>query len=142
MKTFVLTSTRFEGSVEYTFNDEGQLDGFSIQANFTEVQRIWFYERLPTHLDHLTKLSNLSNTMTIEEVDPDLSFDAFWLKYNHKVGNKKRSEMLWNKLSAAHKLKAINAIAKYHRYLSQRPSMEKLYPETYLSQERFLNDYK
>jgi hypothetical protein len=75
----------------------------------------------------------------LKKIEEDLSFESFWERYNHKVGNKKRAERLWNQLSKKEKAKAMAFLKRYESYLNQNPGIAKLYPETYLNQQRWNN---
>lgn len=78
----------------------------------------------------------------IQEVPLDLSFNSFWDKYGHKVGNMGRAKKLWKLLNLEDKTKAMCNITSYNYYLQMNPNIEKIYPERYLSQRRFENEYK
>ncbi len=80
--------------------------------------------------DLLDCYSKPNMTRLITEIFPDLSFDAFFDAYKHKL-DRKRAEDVWNKLSERDKAAAINYIAIYEK---ERVSTgaAKLYPKTYL----------
>ncbi len=139
---FLLTSTLFSGEVIFEFNDKEWLIAFINKADMTEAQYEFLASHMPLKLYKLEHLAGRSTTMTLKPVDPDLSFDAFWERYDYKVGNKKRSEKLWNELSEADKSAVFENIPRYNYYLSCKRTIERLYPETYLSQRRFETDFR
>lgn len=87
------------------------------------------------NLDYFKK----SKHFNIELLEQNLSFKSFWDAYNYKVGNKRRTEKIWNALTDVDKAKAINYIKRYDNWLLQG-NIQKLYPETYLYQKRYDNE--
>jgi hypothetical protein len=86
-------------------------------------------------LDYFKK----SMHFNLELVEQDLSFKAFWVAYSNKVGNKVRSEKIWNALTPTDQAKALSYIKRYDNLLLQG-NIQKLYPETYLYQKRYDNE--
>lgn len=126
----------------FKFNLNGMLIGFEINATLSDGQYDYFFKNLPMKVEILTvSWKKNSNTLKISEVPLDLSFDAFWTKYAYKVGDKKKAEKLWSKLNDADRSLALNNIDKYSRFAFER-NIDKVYPERYLSQERFKNEFK
>lgn len=141
MKNYSLTSERFSGEILFTYNEDGKLDALEIRAEISAEQRAWLYKNLPvneTALEALVKIPG--STMKITQIEPDLSFERFYRLYNYKVG-KKEAEKAWERLNKANKAKAINALRKYEQWLS-RANVAKLYPATYLNQERFNDELR
>ena len=126
----------------FAYDQAGHMLNFACDAQLNEMQRDWLRNRFPMSQDDLTLLVHDSKTLTVQLVAADLSFDYFWETYDYKVGNKPRTKKLWDKLPESDKLKAIETIAPYRYYLATRPTMEQLYPETYLNQRRFESNYK
>ena len=142
MTRYLLTSTLFEGEMVFSYDEDGNLINFANDAHLNEMQRQWLRSRFPMGQNDLTLLVHDSKTLSVQLVSADLSFANFWDEYGYKVGNKTRTNKLWDKLPDADKLKALEAIAPYRYYLATRPTMEQLYPETFLNQRRFESDYK
>jgi len=131
------------GGQEVELRYEGyMLRHMDIRGEWTDQQIEWFVNHMhirtsKQHLDHLAKQMK----GTLLPVLPDLSFDHFWNRYAHKVGNKKRAQKLWEKLPEAEKKKALAGVTKYHAWLRQHPNTEQCYAETYINQERWNNEY-
>lgn len=142
MRRYVVTSSRFDGSLEFCFDDEGYLFSYMKGATLNQTQREWLHSRFPLRENGFSALINDSKTLEVKLVDADLSFDHFWDRYGYKVGNKTRAQKLWDKLPDSDRLKVLESIPGYVHYLQTRPNMERLYPETYLSQRRFETNYK
>ena len=76
------------------------------------------------------KLHNL----TIIEIAEDLSFDAFWKKYDYKQGKVKAAQE-WNKINETTKAAAIAGIAKYKKNIPA--GIAPVYAERYLKYRRW-----
>ncbi|MEO0337607.1 MAG: hypothetical protein AAF242_00190 [Bacteroidota bacterium] len=103
-------------------------------------QQEWLWRFIPRNL---TKLSTYKNNPDIsyKSVELDLSFQRFWNDYQNKKGNKARAEKLWLGLSKEDRIKALDGIKKYNYFLATQTAMNKAFPETYLSQRRYENEY-
>lgn len=88
----------------------------------------------------VTRVAN-KNKAVFAEIPTDLSFEAFWNQYGHKQGDKSRAQKLWKLLSDEDKVAALGAIKRYKNYLLAHPAQECLYPQTYLNQRRWENDF-
>lgn len=70
----------------------------------------------------------------------DTSFDAFWNAYAYKVGNKTRVQKKWNAMKVSERILAIGAIPRYKRFADSK-KIERVYPETYIDQRRWENEF-
>lgn len=141
MAKFIITSPQFTGEIELVYNDDGYLIKYDNRSEMDRTQIDYLLCRFPVHSALLQSLFSKSKSL-VTEVSEDLSFDLFWNKYSYKIGNKKRCEKLWELLTDKEKHDCLAAIRKYDTYLSQRPKMDKAYPETFLNQKRWENDYR
>jgi len=140
MKQYILKGNQGNECL-FTFNQDGVLCEFKAAADINAAALIWLLERLPKYNNTLAVIAK-QNKMELVEVPLDLSFENFWNSYNHKIGNKDRSRKLWEKLSDADKVRSLVVIPRYDTYLKAKNGIEKLYPETFLNQRRFENDFK
>lgn len=140
MKHFVLTSTAFAGNIEYKYCDEGYLIWFSYQATMSSTQRDYALTKMPLTISGFEALIGNSKTLKVEEIQLDLSFDAFWEAYGNKI-NKKRCQPLFEKLNTDNRLLCIKSIASYKRYLNKTNFRNPVDPENYLRKEMYLNDW-
>jgi hypothetical protein len=139
MSKYLIEFTRFEASIICEFNEKGLLSSLSIDYGKMEQQQIvYLLQNIPVDLPRVTVYSKTKN-VKVTDVPADISFNAFWSKYNYKVGKKARAETMWNALTNESKVKALNNIAKYTQWLAQHPTIEKQYPTTYLSNEQWEN---
>ena len=67
------------------------------------------------------------------------SFDDFWRSYDYKVGRIK-AETEWKKLSPADQMKAVSRIKAY-KYHAKITGVAHIYPERYLKNKRFTDEY-
>lgn len=71
----------------------------------------------------------------------DVSFEKFWQVYGKKVGNKSGVEKKWGKLSWEEKVLAIGCVGRMRRYYESK-GIELPYPETYINQRRWENEFE
>lgn len=99
--------------------------------------------RIPIQEDGLLQMTGELNTpILVNPIPHDLSFNTFWEAYGYKIGDKTRTLKLWTALTEPDRIKCLRSIRQYNQYLQQKPHMERLYPETYLKQERFRSEFK
>lgn len=77
----------------------------------------------------------------VAEIPVELTFEVFWNAYGNKVGNKARCEKLWATLTEEDKALCLQSIRAYRFYLANNTTQRQAYPETYLAQRRFENEY-
>lgn len=92
-----------------------------------------------TYTDFKSWLQN--KNFVIQEVPQDLTFENFWQRYNYKVGKKERAKKLWQAMTDDEHAAALLSIQKYNAYLINHPTIERAYPETWLSQRRWENSF-
>jgi hypothetical protein len=142
MDQFVVTSTDFHGELLFKFDETGRLTGFDMEnATLNPDQYEKLLSALPRSKVILDRWVKNSGKWTSTPVALDLSFETFYNTYAYKVGNKKKCEQLWNKMPDTEKTNALKAIPKYKAF-SKEKSIDLVYPERYLSQQRYLNDFK
>ena len=140
MNAYTLISKNGNQST-FTFNEENLLIDFKADTGMSTDALTWLLERLPVKLHELQEMA-VKLKVELIEVQLDLSFEKFWIEYDYKIGNKARAKKLWEALTDAEKSKVFTAIGKYKRYLKVKTSIEKLYPETFLFQRRFENEFR
>lgn len=141
MTKIIVHGTTFSGNIAIVFDFDARLKSIAFDCEMAEEIQQRFLNRLPiTEQSFMAWVKKNQIKHTI--IPADLSFTAFWLAYNYKVGNKQRAEKLWNALSDEEKSKSFVSIPKYDFYMKMHPKLERLYPETYLFQRRFENEYR
>lgn len=110
-------------------------------SNFLNYHVAKFLAIFPILEQDLYILKKQHSNITITKQPQDLSFDRFWTVYNYKVGKKAKAEKLWTEMSLDERSAALIAVVKYNKWMNQK-SIEKAYPETWLNQKRWENEYK
>jgi hypothetical protein len=126
---------------------KGQMHGLELhnEGDLNDDQVYYLMGELPYNIvqeDMAKSFCQTSNgKLKMEAVPTDLSFDNFWNTYGNKIGKKERTAELWKHFSNADKAAALIGIKKYKKWLGQNTSVQMLYPETFLSQRRFENEF-
>ena len=68
------------------------------------------------------------------------TFELFWNAYGYKVGNKARVAKKWERLPEGERVLAMAAIPRYRRF-AEGKKIELVYPETYIDQRRWENEF-
>ena len=108
----------------------------------TKEQAGWILRTVPATEAELQELELAFPFIEVERHPTDLSFNAFWDAYGYKVGKRERAMKLWASMSDADKTKCLRSIPRYNQWLASKFNMERLYPETYLHQARYHNEFK
>tara|TARA_R100001369_G_scaffold91021_3_gene131108 strand:+ start:2297 stop:2746 length:450 start_codon:yes stop_codon:yes gene_type:complete len=114
--------------------DEGILSGKQMKWLFSSGK----FPALETIMKNVWMV-NLKKNFEITIGEPDLSFEAFWKLYNHKV-KKVASEKAWKRLSKKDKMEAIKGIKSYNGMLS-RKHQHKAHASTYINQRYWEDDH-
>ncbi|MBV6442724.1 MAG: hypothetical protein EPGJADBJ_04446 [Saprospiraceae bacterium] len=141
MNKYVITFKGKSANVPITvaYGENGLLRSLDFGDQLLGEEAVRFcYARIPcTELE----LSELAYNCLIEPVPTDLSFNAFWEQYGNKQ-NKDRAYKFWTALPDADRIAALRAIRRYNQYLAQKPGIEKKYPDTWLKNRCWTDEYK
>jgi hypothetical protein len=141
MRKFKLTNPNFKGHVMFGYDMDGYLQSYSNDSEMNKAQVYHVLCRFPLSIDQLHKAFE-GSAAVIEELPPDLTFDAFWaVQAKRKKVNRKRCEEFWDdKMTDANKMLAITRYPGYlkfcetnNRYIAD--------PENYLKKEYYLTDH-
>lgn len=138
MIAFQLHSDVLECDLSFKFDLNGRITGFEIlgENNMGGEQLTNFLANLPQSVGQLKQYC-IKKKIELIEIKPDLTFETFWIKYNYKDGaSKKKTEVIWDKMSQKDKAAALNFIPKYEQRLI-RQGVAKMYATTYLNQKRW-----
>ncbi|NSW46221.1 MAG: hypothetical protein HPY79_10455 [Bacteroidales bacterium] len=126
--------------LEVAYDESGVLYAleFHCDVTYDRVRRLLQVNDIITYDNMLLLTSHFK--MKVAEIAEDLSFDRFWNVYSYKVGNKTKTEKLWNALSDADKTTCLRRIKAYKSYL-ERTGIAQAYPETYLRNRRWEDQY-
>jgi hypothetical protein len=114
-----------------------ELREFELSMN--EQQRQWLWDFIPKHEAGLKHLPPKKTRVT--KIENDLSFESWWDLYDYKVGNKKRAKDHYEKLDDHTKALVFQKTKEYN-YFMANVSFDKVFPERFLAQKRYENEYK
>lgn len=136
---FLIEFTRFSAKVVVEYNSNGWLIDMQFEpGSFTEVETKFLFDHYPVYFGWIERYRKFQN-VRVTQLFENLDFPTFWDSYAHKVGNKKRAERLWETLKPPERAKAMSFIVQYNQQLLLQKGVAKLYPETYLQQQRWNN---
>lgn len=142
MNKYILTIKRKTEATVFLEYDAAMKSVTIETPGLDPAQIQWLLNNVPVLEDALGQLTQAYPFITVKAVPKDLSFNAFWETYGYKVGNKARAMKLYAATSDADRTAIFAKIPLYKMWLTQRPSTEMLYPETFLHQKRWQSDYK
>lgn len=123
---------------QFKYNLKGVLIHFNVmEGDLTEKQEKFLYQngKFPWKEIHLKDWETLYAPTKVEILEPDLSFDNFWKRYDLKV-KKEASEKAWNKLSDQDRIKCHLRLKRYNQNLV-RTGQAKAHLVTWLNQKRY-----
>ena len=139
-KSYQITSTAFEGSLQFNYDEEGILVSFFNDAKLSKEHLQFLHKTFPVVEVLLERMAGNSQTLTIKLTTGELTFDVFWEDYKLKV-NKPEAMKAWNQLTPDEQRQAYERIPSYNYFLMGRPNQNRMYPDTYL-RGKWQNDYK
>lgn len=122
---------------EFKYDLKGNLISFQIQDKPLSTKQItWLFKdgNFP-ETEAIMKSVWLKAKKSVFEIfigEPDLTFDAFYNAYDHKV-KKSQSQASWKRLSKKDKIAALGHIPIYDKFLA-RKRYNKAAPSVYLNQ--------
>lgn len=123
----------------------GNLMGFEVsESELSPKQWEWLFSaRFPAHetilVDVWMKQENYLKVFEIVKSPADLSFDAAWTLYNHKI-SKQDAIKAFKKLSEAEKILFFLSIPNYDAYL-KKAKVAKANMERYINGKYWENEY-
>jgi hypothetical protein len=146
MTTYTVKSKQDGYVWQFKYRLNGDLKAFEIlEGKLSVTQMKWLFSQGNFPATEIVMktgwIPKLRKNFEIEVGEPDLSFDAFWNAYAHKVGKKVMAENSWKKLGRATKIKALMGIKRYNNHLRLHPGVAKAHPSTYLNQEYWENEW-
>jgi len=136
---FILTHKKITGSIVIEYDAQGRIHSFEFDCEAGQDLWQFMMDNFPLQVEVLRNTAY--KNFKINEVPGDITFDGFWKAYDHKVGNKARAKRLFELLNPVERTVAICTIKHYNAFLLSHPNQDKCYPETYLSQRRFENNF-
>jgi len=134
-----LETKTLAGYLYFEYDKNGILTLFKNHSSLEPYQVNVLIGRFPMTEEMLRAFTKASKSKLIL-VPEDLTFERFWSLFAYKVGKIPRCRKLWSALEDADKAAVLESIPQYKRWISRR-SVEHIYPETYLAQERWKNEF-
>lgn len=141
-RKFLFRSSERNKRVIYTFDGHGRIKSVEMCDTLSDRERAMILGHAPLSVDYVYHLPKVYYDTELIELGEDTSFETFWNKYNYKLGNKKKTQRLWEGLSEEDRINALATIPKYKAYMSVHPEKEYDYPETWLAQKKWENYYE
>lgn len=139
MNKYLITGKTTKAVAEY--EADGLLHAVKFDGGDAPARK-WLLCNIPCDEQELNAFSVAwAGRLKVTATPPDLSFAAFWDSYGYKVGKKDKVEQLWKSLSEADKIACLKAVPKYNRWIAAKTNMEKAYPQTFLTQRRWENEF-
>lgn len=139
LKKYIITfrgnNTNMEVVAEY--QDNGALAVVNLPRGEDPVVSNYLVRNVPGDEANLGQIGEIA---IVEECPQDLHFPTFWEAYGNKM-NRERALKLWSAMPDDERLKALRAIPRYNYYLSTKPGIEKKYPDTWLKNKCWQNNY-
>lgn len=117
----------------------GVLREVRLPEGMTEVQYEWLFKNVPKNEALVAQFAEQGNFILYSV--RGYAFEDFWEGFGNKLGKKERVKRLWDSLSEVEQDKVMISIVRYKQYLALNPHIAQCYPETYLSQKRWENEY-
>jgi len=128
----------------FKYDLNGNLKLFEIsEGELNEEQMNWLFSRFPateTRMqDVWMKKENYTKVFTVEKSVADLSFDALWKLYDHKIA-KFHAENAFKKLKEEAIIKCFLSIPLYKKYLAHS-KIAQAHLATYINGRYYENEY-
>lgn len=122
-----------------TFDERGCPMSFAVRAELKPATIYWIIEHYPLTIEHLELFRK--NKFNVLEVPEDLSFDGFWKVWRGEKANRARAEKIWGRMAKKDKVRALYIQFAFGRYCERNTWKGKNYPDKWLYDKCYLNDY-
>lgn len=138
-RTFVIQSTLLTGELKYTYNPDGLLIGFHVEAELSAESLTKILQNLPltqSQFDFLVESRRKAGTLkSVIELKETYDFDRFYAAYPRKLA-KADAQKAFQKLKDFEQIKATEQIKAYKKQCD-KDKVSYLYPATYLNSRRW-----
>lgn len=136
---YILQGSTAKAVAEY--DESGMLSKVLVEGGDMNARK-WLFTHIPVEQEDLEVFRQFfGKQVSVSEAPTDTSFKAFWDQYAYKVGKIEKVTQMWEALSEADRLACLKSIPKYNRWIAAKANMEKAYPQTFLSQRRWENEF-
>lgn len=147
MKKFLITSENYHGEIAVLYKEKEDFHQLMmidfLQADLNDEQVTYFNHKIPSKVKHWDEVLAAfgSTKLVFTSSNFQVSFEAFWRKYDRKI-NKIRCEKIWEKMSLAARADAYVGLTKYLHHLQLNAWKSRADPETYLKNRYWENEWK
>ncbi|HLO37371.1 MAG TPA: hypothetical protein VK173_02665 [Lacibacter sp.] len=141
MNLYYISSQKFSGNAEVLYDADGRLIRIDMSKTNMDVNQVHHFKARVSPAESMLDEYFVGTQVTIVQGTYEVPFLDFWLAYNKKI-NKARCIALWEKMSAADKVAALQGIRAYDAFLLTQPGRKKLDPENYLRYRAWENEYQ
>jgi hypothetical protein len=129
----------------FKYDLNGNLKLFEIsEGELNEKQIKWLFSNFPATESIMKTIwmkdKKYTKVFVVEKSVADLSFDALWKMYDHKIA-KFHAEKAFSKLKEEAKIKCFLSIPKYLKYLAHS-KVAQAHLATYINGQYYENEYK
>lgn len=140
MRLFNIYNPKYKGEIQVLYGELQLLRFDCSNAQINNETLGAFKKMLPVTLAEFLLGKWCSASTSVVEADYEVSFLDFWAAYNKKI-NKIRAENHFNRLNKMERIKALNGIKPYEKYLKDNNWRSKADPETYIRNKMWDNEY-
>ncbi|MBA4133369.1 MAG: hypothetical protein C0525_01465 [Flavobacterium sp.] len=127
----------------FKYHLDGSFKSFEIlTGGLTQKQIDWLFDVVHFPYNEAgikVWIHNLKANFEITKAAADISFEAFWVKYDLKI-KKEASQKAWDKLKEPDQIKCFKSLQNYNAFL-QRTGQAKAHLVTWINQKRFNDEY-
>jgi hypothetical protein len=142
MRKFVITSSKFTGEAQLLFSRSELLCRIDCSDTDMSAEIIkGFKAAVPVTISGLEEFSKQPSITKIVEVGYRIGWEEFWNAYKKKI-HPHRCRPIWDSLSDADTIDALNGIKQYDAFLEKTKVRQKLDPENYLKNRSWQNQWQ
>lgn len=140
MRKFILSHEVYEGEVELVYNNDGLIKKYSDHADTDATQIEFILRTAPVHVKDFKQWAEKGG-FAYTEIKEAPTFELFWSLWPEKKANKKPALKLWKGLSERDKQRIIDVMPAMKRYVQRNPTKFPKYPDSWIRQGLYENDY-
>lgn len=139
MRRFIVTSTKFTGTAELIYNDNGTICLIDLRnAEMDEMTAYHFKSAVNASERKLA--SGFGKDTIIVQSDFELTFETFWKDYPlHR--NRFMVEKFWGKMNRTEQIKAFHSLHAYKKYITKNSWYTAMIADRYLRNKEYETDW-
>lgn len=139
MKKVLITSAKFTGQAEITYDAAGKLLVLDVSDATMPSEALTLFKRaVPVLYDNL---ADALQTCTIIPADVVITFEMFWKLYPLKR-NRYKAAQYWEKMNETDKVNAFSSLKAYNKYCTKTQWYNPMIADKYLRAREFETDWQ